>query len=312
MILPKESFYVLLIRNHEIMQSCKIRNHNIFYSKFDSHLKVPAPGKQSVEYIFTKPAWTINLYKFPIRSTSAMNPYGHSVIRYSTENNNRGNIIMNICGLKNCSLVNFFDPAEYLFTSKMEEGNEQGGVFRRSFLGVRIDNIDPKMTQKLDEFYKELSQKHTQGEIEFTMISHIFTNPLRNIFNLPERGNCAYFTGLGLKHIGLIKETSSWPLLLWFKLFVTQLKNNSQNINIISYRSINYKNEPKRSLMYPFYWIRNSYQHIWHLDKFANYKIKFDPVPGHKYDFEPIIKEDITAKTFWVDIYKNMKKLFRL
>ena len=283
-----------------------VKNHHQILPQVSALTKAgDQPTKHSVEYIFTKPSWRVVKVKFlNLDVPISLNPYGHSVIRYTIDNND---VVMNICGLKEQKLVNLFDPTDYLFTDKIEGGNEQGGVFNRSFLGVRIDNLDIETSHKLHYYYFDLSLRHARGEVKFTLFSHLFLNPFRKWFGLIERGNCAYFTGKGLERAGIIKKTSSWPLFLWFKVLISQLAyNNHKNVNVISYRSVNYKSEPKGAFLRPFYGLLNGYHGLWHLDKLANITVKFDKESDEQYGYK--IKQNNTAKDLWINFFKRFEK----
>lgn len=284
------------------------KSENIF-KNIDSKLAYEDGMRGTIEYIFTKPNWITRGFIFKnVNWQSANNPYGHGLVRYKYfDENEFPDKIMNVCGQKNTKLINFFNSHDYLFKNEQLVGNEQGGVFKRSFISVRIDYLENELVATLDSFYQELAEKHIKGQIKFTMISHLITNPLKKFFNLniPLSGNCAYFTGLGLKQIGLVKETSSFPLFLWFKLLYQIKKNNNNYLSVISYRSIGFLNEPKGALLHPFYWLRNSYKPIWNLDKFANIIVQFKQ-ENDIYTYE-ITKNEKAIQNI-KKIYNKMKK----
>lgn len=134
----------------------------------------------SIEYIFVKPAWTKIFDK-----NIALNPYGHSCVRYSyttnhenntiDENNTNINKVMNIVGLKNHNLVNFINPTNYMFSGK-DIGNEQGGILNRSFISIRIDNVDANKVIALNDFYEKLDRDNKQGLIKYGTIFYTITN----------------------------------------------------------------------------------------------------------------------------------------
>src|SRR5271165_6097958 len=95
--------------------STRIIDHHLILDNLDKRLKIN--GGSSIEYIFTKPAWwKIRLGSFK-EINSSLNPYGHSVIKYSLQNNrnnrNNQNLVMNVCGQKSARLINFFDASQY-------------------------------------------------------------------------------------------------------------------------------------------------------------------------------------------------------
>ena len=99
--------------------------------------------------------------------------------------------------------------------------------------------------------------------------------------------------------------TSSWPLYLWFKVLLSQFKNDFKYTNVIAYRSINHEEEPKGSLIYPFYWLRNSYSSIWNLDMFANIIVEPFKTDEESYDVNITGQEHVKEK--WLNIKKKLR-----
>jgi hypothetical protein len=110
--------------------------------------------------------------------------------------------------------------------------------------------------------------------VGFGLLFYHFTNKIRPMVHSCIKGNCAFWTSSGLVKTKLLDEASSWPLLIFFKVLVKNYKTNRKNLNIILYKSVNHKVEPIGSLIYPFYWLRNKYSHIWNLDQFATIIVK--------------------------------------
>jgi hypothetical protein len=55
------------------------------------------------------------------------------------------------------------------------------------------------------------------------------------------------------------------------------MEHNANNINVIAYPSVNYKNEPSGSFMTPYVGLFHGYSEYWNLDRFANIKVKVAP-----------------------------------
>jgi hypothetical protein len=226
-----------------------------------------------VEYIFTKPRWNWRIL-FGLHSSS--NPYGHAGVHYSRPDGT--SLLMNVSGSANSKLIYFFDPTTYLFGSQPTEGNQQGGVTNRAFMTLRINNVDQTQIDKMHEHYLQLAQQKQQGQIAYGLIFYQWTNPIKlfvnrfvpGYFNQPPKGNCAHWTSTGLVECGLMSKPSSWPLWIGFKLFLKSYWSHRENLSIISYQSINPDKYSERALIYPFYWLRNSYKEFWNLDNFAN------------------------------------------
>ncbi len=278
-----------------------------------------------VEYIFTKPYW-YSLFSFFgfNRGVSATNPYGHSGIRYSYKDPGTGTIVdtvMNVSGQKGTRLVNFIDSSQYLFTDDSVAGNEQGGVFNRSFISVRISGIDTEKIQQMEQYFRGLDKKQTEGTVGYGMLLHIFTNPIRRFLGLTIKGNCSFWTSNGLIEAGIIERGSSWPLSLWFKVLFRQMEQNKGNVNIIAYRSIKYDREPAGSLIHPLFpftsifrfRFSNPYKIYWNLDSFADV-ILTPHSDRHSTDtvYQPFITTHDHIVGRWDRLKKEFKKIVRL
>lgn len=264
-----------------------------------------------VEYFFTKPAWR-KIFSFINKkgSTSAVNPYGHASIRYCIPN--KLDVMMNVSGVKNDKLVNFFDSDKFLFTNSLEQGNEQGGIINRSFISIRINNIcETKITQ-LHNYYQNLQDMNTKNIIGYDMILYMITNKFK-FMNMIEKGNCTYWTSKGMLEINLIEKVSNWPLMLWFRLLYERSKLDFDNTDIIAYRSIKYKKEPTGAFVHPFFGFfrSNAYETIWDLDSFANIIVEPKKSKNLENIFELDIKETIHIRKRWNDIKDKFKNIFR-
>jgi len=244
---------------------------------------------------------------------SGQNGYGHSALKYGTESLD---IVMNISG-KGDKLVNFFDSHTYFFVTPKEKnsGNRQGGIAKRSFITFRIDNLPIEViTEQLHPYFLNLQIQGDKGEAKFTLIAHLFTNFFRRIFKsagIAERGNCSYWTSKGLKEGGFLKHHSNWPLLIFFRLLARKLiDNDTENINIISYRSLNFRTEQTGAWVYPFFFFVNTYRNIWNLERFANIIVKPKKI-NDDYIFD-ITKNERARKEFWVKVQKDLLKIKKI
>ena len=69
--------------------------------------------------------------------------FGHIAIRYTTSDGTQR--VMNILGNltdPNATLINFMDPSDYFYGTNPQLA-QQGGVYTRPFVGVRIENVAP-------------------------------------------------------------------------------------------------------------------------------------------------------------------------
>lgn len=272
----------------------RVNNRVPIFSQISNTLGISKSN--SVEYLLTKPQW-----KRIISLNSSMNPYGHSLIQY--DHPILGKTVMNICGQHNKDLVNFFRSEDYLFTDEMLSGNEQGGIFNRSFIGTRIEDLDPELITRLHSSYEQLAQQHHQGRIRFSLANFLFSNHIRSLFDWPEGGNCAYWTSKGLQKVGLLEKPSGFPMFLLLKLLLQQ--KDLDRINIVSYRSINYDHEPKWTFIHPVYRWFIDLRDFYYFDKFANVVVKpfFDERLGE-------YRVDIVKKDHVRDQWLALKKKF--
>jgi len=75
-------------------------------------------------------------------------------------------------------MVHFLDPSAYLFGSDTR-GNEQGGIYNRSYAGVRIERLPDDTIVMLDHFYRLLKERQELGACEFILVGGRILNNLR-------------------------------------------------------------------------------------------------------------------------------------
>ncbi len=263
-----------------------------------------------VEYVFTKPRWN---WKILFGLHSSTNPYGHAGVHYSRSDGT--STLMNVSGSANSKLIYFFDPTAYLFASGPCEGNQQGGVANRAFMTLRINNVDQKHIDRMHEHYVQLAKKKQEGQIAYGLILYQLTNPIKafinsfvpGYFKQPTKGNCAHWTSTGLVECGLMTGTSSWPLWIGFKLFLKSYWSHRQDLSIISYQSINPAKYSETALIYPFYWLRNSYKELWNLDNFANIVVECTDTKIEDNKDQFTVRKNITAFDRWKAIAEKFK-----
>lgn len=269
-------------------------------------------GTNAIEYGVVVPhwrkifgfQWLTNM--FIKNSHSSTNPYGHAVIRYHKQNTY--DKIMNINGTANNFVTFYHHPADYIYSS---QSTPQGDPGQRSLISIRINNISNEHVDKLNDYYNNLHIKANEQQIKFQIYAPI-TNYIKKLLRNPatiEENNCAGWTSEGLKHIGMISEPTGFPNVLLFKLLINQfMKNSLENIEIISYRSINV-DAPKGSLLYPFYWLKHSYKLIWNIDKYAS--IIVTPKKISESEYILCYETNPAAKEHWAHIVKKLKTIRR-
>ena len=89
--------------------------------------------------------------------------FGHIAIRYTTSDGKQH--VMNIMGNftdPDSTLINFFEPSDYFFGTDPKVA-QQGGVYSRPFVGVRIENVAPGATDALHAYYQAVSKASEIG-----------------------------------------------------------------------------------------------------------------------------------------------------
>jgi hypothetical protein len=256
-----------------IRRFSSVINRQLIYSQVNSILN----SSSSVEYLYTKPQW-IRILSL----NSSVNPYGHALVQY--DHPEKGKTVMNICGKSGDKLVNFFPADDYMFTGEFPAGNEQGGIFNRSFIGSRIENIEPNKIVQLHDYYTNLQKEQEAGKVVFTMADHLLTNSFRRFVGFPIGGNCSYWTSEGLRSVGLINRTSSFPMFLLLKFLMSKRDLDQINIDL---------------------------RDIWHYDKFAN--IVIEPTYDgwlNRWTIEVIYKKEIKDK--WLNLRQKLENVISL
>mmetsp|Transcript_30504 Transcript_30504/g.42083 ORF Transcript_30504/g.42083 Transcript_30504/m.42083 type:complete len:350 (-) Transcript_30504:46-1095(-) len=167
-----------------------------------THLKNKPPA---VEYIFVEP--------FGAYGVVSTNPYGHAAVRYTLGGEQK---VFNIVGFGGVHMVTFIHPNDYLFgTCGWKEGNEAGGIYNRTFHGLRIENVHEEKIEIMDAYFRALEQDARSHQATYSMV----TGQIANFFSGTQyEGNCASWSSKGLVRAGLMGSASSWPKEIWLLL----------------------------------------------------------------------------------------------
>jgi hypothetical protein len=92
--------------------------------------------------------------------------FGHVAVRYTTSDGVQR--VMNILGdldaASDARMVNFVPPPEYLYgTRGFDTFAQQGGVYNRPFVGLRIERVAPGATDAMHAFYLALDARSRVG-----------------------------------------------------------------------------------------------------------------------------------------------------
>jgi len=92
--------------------------------------------------------------------------FGHIAIRYTTSDGEQH--VQNIMGDfrdPDSTLINFFKPEDYFFGTDPKIA-QQGGIYNRPFVGVRIENTAPGATDAMHSYFQAVSKASEIGSEE--------------------------------------------------------------------------------------------------------------------------------------------------
>lgn len=254
-------------------------------------IKNQSKDEYYMELLHTYPAW----FHIPLSKgkSSFQNPYGHtSICLYQVKNNkivsdvtiNVGTLLRNNV-FDRSKFLHFIPTEKYLFNNFEEnanvDGNQQGGLLQRSFLGINIRLTPEKWLDTL-KYFENLRQDVLDNKFKFSLGMHIVTN-FFPLFIFRERGNCSYWISKGLEYANLIDNRTSFPMICFYKFLLNILleknkyfKENKPKACIVFYEGIYHNMYPKGTYMYPFYWIKYNYKKIWNKEELANIKVNLE------------------------------------
>jgi hypothetical protein len=182
------------------------------------------------------------------------NSFGHSAVRYTTPEGH--DVIVNIHGKEIINgekkvMVRFYDAKDYLYGIGEKTG-EQKGVYNRDIVGIRIENVDPKKVEQMHNYFLRLIEDEKLGLVKFNIFFGPIINLFREIFQLPEYGNCAKWISTGLYRAGVTTAISVYPksiLINIFENYEQTTAKSKENINIVYYEKPLYL-QPKYGVNY--------------------------------------------------------------
>ena len=140
-----------------------IKNKDSVFDDIDKALGVSKPP--DIEVILTDHLVDENSSLAKLLHLNVLR-FGHIAIRYTTSDGEQ--YVMNIMGdftKPDSTLINFFKPSEYFYgTDPMIA--QQGGVYSRPFVGVRIENVAPGATDALHSYYQAVFKASEIGSVE--------------------------------------------------------------------------------------------------------------------------------------------------
>jgi hypothetical protein len=224
----------------------------------------------SVEFVTAKPHAAFNF--LGIGYGINFNWYSHSAVIYTMPNGERKVFnVLKVAGQPN--IVEFMSPEQYFF----ERNSDQGGIWNRSFVSIRIEDVSDEAIIKMDKKFKAIQENSINGSAKFEVILGPIYNKLRNYFpKIAERGNCARWASVGLEEAGLVTKRSLFPKDTFIRLFE---ELDPENTNVVSYKCIvnaekDYGAKAVNPLqpVSPLQFLRNMF--YWDLDKFSKVTVR--------------------------------------
>ncbi|VBB19041.1 hypothetical protein YASMINEVIRUS_1573 [Yasminevirus sp. GU-2018] len=209
--------------------SDSVENKDEIFHEIDKALNRPGPA--SVEYLVARPHSGFTFFGMGFN----FNWYGHGAVVYTMPDGTRK--VFNIVGGKPIGgIVEQHTPEEYLFT----RNSDQGGVYNREFIGIRVQNVPSESIVKMDAKFEEIKRTSEVGNAKFD----IFMGPIYNTFKhffpgMAERGNCARWASVGLMEAGLLTRKTMWPKSIFIDMFENTKHTNAKsydNLDVVSYR----------------------------------------------------------------------------
>jgi hypothetical protein len=259
---------IIMGENFATRNSDNIPNIETIFDEIDKSLDKSKPP--AVEYIIARPYAVFNFFGIGLN----LNWCGHSVVRYTMPNGESK--IFNISGRNSDKLVTFSNPEEYIFTRK----SDQGGIFNRDFIGIRIEDVPDDRIIAMDARFREIEEKSKTFDAKFDLIFSPILNTIRYVFPvLAERGNCAKWSSVGLKYAGVITKHSVWPKSIFIDIlenYENTITKSYQNISIVSYKKMEHSEKdyglnlnnpieivsPLQTFRNLFYWNLDAYAHV--------------------------------------------------
>ena len=258
----------------------EIANKDTLLKEIDHALGMSQPP--ALEMIWVRPFPMVKI----LNKGLGTNPFGHTLVRYTMPDGTQK--IMNIVGVKGHQMVNFVKPEDYLYSTHgfilasdkgkpdyQNRAEEQGGVYNRGMVSLRIEKLPPETITHLDSYYQNLKTLADAGKDVFSLAGAEIKNKINQLLGNPVReGNCALWSSTGYAVAGILKSPSFWPKNVWVKLYEKYKKIDPDNVHVVSYRHIKQAVQTfspdvdMNGLVTPFNIAKNI--KYWNLERFAD------------------------------------------
>ena len=239
--------------------NAELRNRHEILPRVDAALGRNRPA--AVEYIIASAVWGSDAVPMPHRLLG--NPCGHAFVAYTLPSSPdcagiehvppelRGKqICMNIVNpghAQNASevhVVNFLSLEDMLFGIGDVGGvcgSEQGGVYNRSFTGLRIEHVPDADILAMHHTFVSLAAQGNAGRLSFSITGGQVRGLVRHFLSIGNKvlGNCSIYSSAGLVSAGLIRRPSVFPGRVWAMLHENALRRwGEENVHVVHYREI--------------------------------------------------------------------------
>ena len=128
-------------------------------------------------------------------------------------------------------MVNFMTLEDYLFgVDNFETGNEQGGIYNRTFRLMCVWDWPGKQVEALHKYYTHLDGRARTKRARFSQI-------FPRLFNMwPGKtrwGNCSMWTAQGLVEAGMLRRATMWPKEMIIQMLEGTHKQDPGNITVV-------------------------------------------------------------------------------
>jgi hypothetical protein len=246
--------------------NAELRNRREILPRVDAALGRTRPA--AVEYVVASALWGSDAVPMPQRLLG--NPCGHAFVAYTLPSSPdcegiehiapelRGKqICMNVVNpghAQNPSevhVVNFLSLEDMLFSIGDVDGvcgSEQGGVYNRSFTGLRIEDVPDADILAMHHAFVSMAAQGNAGRLSFSITGGQVRGLVRHFLSVGNQvlGNCSVYSSTGLVSAGLIRRPSVFPGRVWAMLHENALRRwGEENVNVVHYAEV--KNCHKQS-----------------------------------------------------------------
>jgi hypothetical protein len=136
-------------------------------------------------------------------------------------------------------MANFLCAETYFFasgSSAYDLGAEQGGVHERSLVALRL-GVSTEQLEKLHSYYRSVYERENAKDASYALVPGPFHTAFRRLFGTSEKRNCAGWTSQGLVEAGLLNKPSSFPKLIFIRLFLEHAVRRPWGVDVLFFKN---------------------------------------------------------------------------